>query len=137
MDLTRVVLAGWARTAVPAGVGSAVASQDPVLTVLVVLVASAWYLAWTTLEITVDVRFGVMLGYAAVRPKRWKALRDVMATAGDIDALLDIQAETLGQVGHQSRHARAHAREGDSSGLPRLPHLPRPRRSRQEVVDVS
>jgi hypothetical protein len=115
--VAKEVMVGWARMIVSASVGVAVATQELFTILAALFLASAWFLAWSAAEVWIDLRFGVLLGYAPVRGYR----RRLRVEAEIMDELSD-----LGGRGQQigPRHSRARARERNRPVLPLLP-LPR------------
>lgn len=120
----REVVVGWARMIVSAGIGTGVAVQDWRTVGAALFLASMWFVTWSAAEVWIDLRFGVLLGYAPWRHRRWLPLEDFMIDLGDPEP-------ALGQEGQRGagRHSRTRARGKSEPLLPQLPpEFPRPRR---------
>ena len=107
---------------VSAAIGVGVATQDWRTAGAALFLASAWFITWSAAEVWIDLRFGVLLGYAPWRHRRWLPLEDFMADLGDPEA-------SKGHKGQRGagRHSRTRAR---GKSAPLVPLVPRPRRVR-------
>lgn len=120
----REVVVGWARMIVSAGIGITVASPDWWTVAAALFLASMWFITWSAAEVWIDLRFGVLLGYAPWRHRRWLPVEDFMIDLGD-------PGPPWGHEGlpPAGRHTRARAR---GKSAPLVPQVPQQRRVRDD-----
>lgn len=116
--MAKEVIVGWARMVVPAAIGVSVATQNMVTVLAALFLASAWFLTWSAAEVWIDLRFGVLLGYAPISGY-YKRLDFEEFVLAELDERDGAAGQRIGP-----RHARARVRE---TNAPLLPHLPHPR----------